>query len=130
MPIWAHRTASNIEFEAAAAFVAIFAKPARASGVLANLEAPIKAFGPSVTEGAGSRLKIELSGIQRHFHPPRPDEEGAHEQHKRRTNSWTMQKWYYVYRAPRDMRSRPRLCVIRNWDSGLLRLSVTGFTGF
>jgi hypothetical protein len=53
----------------------IFVKPTLASVVFADIEALIKALGGSVSERAGSRVKIELSGHQWRRHRPHPGKE-------------------------------------------------------
>lgn len=54
---------------------AIFAKPTLASIVFADIEALIKALGGSVSEREGSRVKIELAGLQWRCHRPHPGKE-------------------------------------------------------
>lgn len=54
---------------------AIFAEPTLASIVFADIEALIKALGGTVSERAGSRVKIELSGHQWRCHRPHPGKE-------------------------------------------------------
>jgi hypothetical protein len=53
----------------------IFVKPTLASVVFADIEALIKALGGSVSERAGSRVKIELLGHQWRCHRPHPGKE-------------------------------------------------------
>ena len=55
--------------------IAIFAKPTLASIVFADIEALFKALGGTVAEREGSRLKIELSGLQWRCHRPHPGKE-------------------------------------------------------
>ena len=54
---------------------AIFARPTWASIVFADIEAPIKALGGSVSEREGSRVKVELRGEQWRCHRPHPGKE-------------------------------------------------------
>jgi HicA toxin of bacterial toxin-antitoxin, len=54
---------------------AIFAKPTLASVVFADIESLIEALGGTVTERAGSRVKIELAGQQWRCHRPHPGKE-------------------------------------------------------
>ena len=54
---------------------AIFAKPTLASIAFADIEALVKALGGRVTEREGSRVKIELSGVQWRCHRPHPGKE-------------------------------------------------------
>ena len=55
--------------------VAIFAKPTLASIVFADIESLFKALGGTVTEREGSRVKVELSGLQWRCHRPHPGKE-------------------------------------------------------
>lgn len=54
---------------------AIFARPARASIVFADIEALVEALGGSVAEREGSRVRIELAGHAWHCHRPHPGKE-------------------------------------------------------
>lgn len=54
---------------------AIFARPTLASILFADIEALFRALGGSVTERAGSRVKIEIAGEQWRCHRPRPGKE-------------------------------------------------------
>jgi hypothetical protein len=54
---------------------AIFARPTSASIVFSQIEALIVALGGSVTERAGSRVKISLLGEHWHCHRPHPGKE-------------------------------------------------------
>ena len=54
---------------------AIFAHPTLASIPFTDIEALIKALGGTVTERAGSRIKIELEGEQWRCHRPHPGKE-------------------------------------------------------
>jgi HicA toxin of bacterial toxin-antitoxin, len=57
------------------ALAAIFAKPTSASFVFSEFEALVKAYGGTVTEREGSRVKISLLGEQMHCHRPHPGKE-------------------------------------------------------
>lgn len=54
---------------------AIFAKPTSASIVFADIESLIKGLGGTVTEREGSRVRIELAGLQWRCHRPHPGKE-------------------------------------------------------
>lgn len=54
---------------------AIFARPTLASILFTDIEALFRALGGSVTERAGSRVKIELAGEQWRCHRPHPRKE-------------------------------------------------------
>ena len=54
---------------------AIFSKPTPASIGFSDIEALIKALGGTVTEREGSRVKIELNGMQWRCHRPHPGKE-------------------------------------------------------
>jgi hypothetical protein len=54
---------------------AIFAKPTLASIVFADIEALIEALGGEISEREGSRVKIELAGLQWRCHRPHPGKE-------------------------------------------------------
>jgi hypothetical protein len=54
---------------------AIFARPASASIVFADIEALVRALGGSVSEREGSRVRIELNGEQWRCHRPHPGKE-------------------------------------------------------
>lgn len=54
---------------------AIFAQPTSASLVFSDIEGLIKSLGGTVMERAGSRVKIELKGIQWRCHRPHPGKE-------------------------------------------------------
>jgi hypothetical protein len=54
---------------------AIFARPISASIVFSDIEALIKALGGSVSEREGSRVRIELNGVQWRCHRPHPGKE-------------------------------------------------------
>lgn len=50
----------------------IFADPVRSSIVWADIEALFIACGGEVSEGRGSRVRVELNGILATFHRPHP----------------------------------------------------------
>jgi len=54
---------------------AIFARPTRSSLAFADIEALLVALGATVTERAGSRVKITLGDEQWHCHRPHPGKE-------------------------------------------------------
>ena len=54
---------------------AIFSKPTPASIRFSEIETLIKALGGTVTEREGSRVKIELKGVEWRCHRPHPDKE-------------------------------------------------------
>ena len=54
---------------------AIFSKPTPASIRFSEIETLIKALGGTVTEREGSRVKIELKGMQWRCHRPHPGKE-------------------------------------------------------
>ena len=54
---------------------AIFTRPTSASIVFADIEALVKALGGSVSEREGSRVRIELNGVQWRCHRPHPGKE-------------------------------------------------------
>ncbi|MDP2169188.1 MAG: type II toxin-antitoxin system HicA family toxin [Rhodocyclaceae bacterium] len=55
--------------------VAIFARPTSSSIVFAEIESLVKALGGSVSEREGSRVRIELNGVQWRCHRPHPGKE-------------------------------------------------------
>lgn len=54
---------------------AIFTKPTLASVVFSDIEALVRSLGGTVTERAGSRVKIELAGHVWRCHRPHPGRE-------------------------------------------------------
>ena len=54
---------------------AIFSKPTPASIRFSEIETLVKALGGTVTEREGSRVKIELKGMQWRCHRPHPGKE-------------------------------------------------------
>jgi hypothetical protein len=55
--------------------VAIFARPTSSSIVFAEIESLVKALGGSVSEREGSRVRLELNGVQWRCHRPHPGKE-------------------------------------------------------
>ena len=55
--------------------VAVFARPTSASVVFADIESLIKALGGTVQEREGSRVKLELNGVEWRCHRPHPGKE-------------------------------------------------------
>lgn len=51
---------------------AIFEKPVRANIRWPDVETLLRAHGATITEGAGSRVRIELNGVRAVFHRPHP----------------------------------------------------------
>ena len=54
---------------------AIFARPTLASIVFADIEALIRALGGTISEREGSRVRVELAGVQWRCHRPHPGKE-------------------------------------------------------
>ena len=54
---------------------AIFADPVRSNLVWADVEGLFRALGAAVTEGRGSRVRVELGGAEAVFHRPHPQKE-------------------------------------------------------
>ena len=54
---------------------AVFADPVRANVNWSDAEALLIAKGATVTEGSGSRVRIELNGVRAVFHRPHPKKE-------------------------------------------------------
>jgi hypothetical protein len=52
--------------------VAIFARPVSAKLRWADIEALLGELGASISEGAGSRVRVELNGRKAVFHRPHP----------------------------------------------------------
>ncbi len=50
----------------------IFAIPVRANIRWPDAETLLRAHGATITEGAGSRVRIELNGVRAVFHRPHP----------------------------------------------------------
>jgi len=51
---------------------AIFTAPARADVRWSDIETLLRALGTEITEGAGSRVRVKLSGVRAVFHRPHP----------------------------------------------------------
>jgi hypothetical protein len=56
---------------------AIFARPTSATIVWADIEGLLRALGANVSQGRGSRVRVELNGIRAVFHEPHPEKETA-----------------------------------------------------
>jgi hypothetical protein len=56
---------------------AVFAEPAPASIAWADIEALFRALGAMVTEGRGSRVRVELSDVRSVFHRPHPGKQAS-----------------------------------------------------
>ena len=54
---------------------AVFERPVRANIPWRDIEAMLNALGATITEGDGSRVKVELSGFTQTFHRPHPQKE-------------------------------------------------------
>jgi hypothetical protein len=50
----------------------IFEKPVRADLRWNDIETVFRAVGATITEGAGSRVRVELNGVRAVFHRPHP----------------------------------------------------------
>jgi hypothetical protein len=55
----------------------VFAIPVRANIDWRDIESLLRALGADVTEGAGSRVWIVLSGVRGVFHRPHPEKEAG-----------------------------------------------------
>ena len=55
--------------------LAIFEDPVRSNLVWRDIEAMLGAAGAEMTEGAGSRVRMALSGVRAVFHRPHPQKE-------------------------------------------------------
>lgn len=51
---------------------AIFATPTPANVRWPDVETLLRAHGATITEGAGSRVRVELNGVRAVFHRPHP----------------------------------------------------------
>jgi hypothetical protein len=56
-------------------FAAVFEDPVRANILWRDIEAMFVYLGATVTSGAGSRVRIELNGVDAVFHRPHPQKE-------------------------------------------------------
>ena len=54
---------------------AIFSQPERSSILWADIEALFGALNGEITEGRGSRVRVELNGVRAVFHRPHPQKE-------------------------------------------------------
>jgi hypothetical protein len=54
---------------------AIFSDPVRASIPWKDVEALFRALGATLSEGRGSRIRVELQGVEAVFHRPHPQQE-------------------------------------------------------
>ena len=54
---------------------AIFEKPIRSNIPWKDIETLFLALGAGVTEGRGSRVRVELNGVRAVFHRPHPEKE-------------------------------------------------------
>ena len=52
---------------------AVFGRPTRADIPWADIEALFRALGAEISEGAGSRVRVCLSGIRYVYHRPHPE---------------------------------------------------------
>ena len=53
----------------------IFEDPVRSNVVWIDVEKPLVALGPEVSEGRGSRVRVYLNGVRAVFHRPHPRKE-------------------------------------------------------
>ena len=58
-----------------ATLVAIFDEPVRSSIAWRDIEVLLRACGAELSEGSGSRMRIELNGVRAVFHRPHPRKE-------------------------------------------------------
>lgn len=56
---------------------AIFKEPAPANLKWSAIEALLRASGASISEGSGSRVRVELHGRRAVFHRPHPDPQAS-----------------------------------------------------
>jgi hypothetical protein len=54
---------------------AVFEKPERANILWQDIEALFIALGGEISEGNGSRVRVELRGVRAVFHRPHPEKE-------------------------------------------------------
>jgi len=54
---------------------AVFVKPTKANIKFADIESLLVSLGGEITEGAGSRMSVTVSGKTLFFHRPHPDKE-------------------------------------------------------
>lgn len=55
--------------------ISLFADPVQASIPWRHIEALFRALGAEITEGRGSRVRVELAGAEAVFHRPHPQKE-------------------------------------------------------
>ncbi|MEM8494205.1 MAG: type II toxin-antitoxin system HicA family toxin [Planctomycetota bacterium] len=53
----------------------VFAQPTPANIRWSDIEAMLRHFGAEVTEGSGSRVRVDLNGVLATFHRPHPQKE-------------------------------------------------------
>ena len=51
----------------------IYDNPVRSGIPWSDVEAMLLAFGAKITEGSGSRVRVELNGVRAVFHRPHPE---------------------------------------------------------
>lgn len=54
---------------------AVFEEPVRSNIPWRDIEGMLKASGAEISEGAGSRIRVALSGVRAVFHRPHPQKE-------------------------------------------------------
>lgn len=57
--------------------IAIFAEPVRANIPWRRIEAMLGALGADLSEGRGSRVRVQLAGVRAVFHRPHPQKEAS-----------------------------------------------------
>jgi hypothetical protein len=73
--MWWHIMPSPMNNTHRATLADIFAVPVRANIRWTRIEAMFRAVGATVSEGAGSRVRVELNGEEAVFHRPHPENE-------------------------------------------------------
>ena len=68
-------TVSNMKAKHRKTLRATFAAPTRANIKFADIESLLVSLGGEVTEGAGSRMSVTVSGKTVYFHRPHPGKE-------------------------------------------------------
>lgn len=53
----------------------VYKKPVQSNVKWSDIEALFKGFGAEITEGNGSRVRVELYGVKAVFHRPHPQKE-------------------------------------------------------
>ena len=56
---------------------AVFARPTSATILWADIESLLRALSAKVSQGRGSRVRVELNGVRAIFHEPHPEKETA-----------------------------------------------------